>query len=559
MGPHCADFAMPIPDTSHYISSLAGVGKRYAMDPPHGDDAVLKLFAIFNRVDFKLSFTPLCPDSDLSVETWLEDTSYPGWRKDQLWEVFQEWTDLDDPMKKYKQAKSHIKFEAYAEYKYPRPINSRDDGFKVFSGPMFKKIEKEVFANPDFVKYVPVRLRGQYLMEHVHVEGRDCKGTDYKSFEALFKFLIMRITEVELYFHMMSKHPFLVECERISKTLTGVNKCKFRAFTVWVIAKRLSGEMCTSLGNGVTNRQVQRFVSFMSFIEYKTGEKIPELSDPKIQMNGYVVMGLENEKFYDYCTRNIKYIGEFLRQAIEGDDGLFTNPGVPQDLYREDLFEKLGLLIKIERYKHVSDASFCGLLFDPEERTIVTDPREFVATLGWAPARYRLVRLPRLRALLKAKVLSYAYQYPGCPIIAPMACGLLYQLRNIAVEPILRGKHVDQWQLGQLKEAVDALKQGVNFYKTPGPNTRFLVHRLYGICEELQIKEEARIIDLNKPFRSEMVVHPDWITYQHMYQYHAVSENVQSWTELFDPGTTWKPIEKVLINSTIRHLAGWQE
>jgi len=44
-----------------------------------------------------------------------------------------------------------------------RLIFSRDDHYKTVVGPMFKRIEKELFKLPHFIKNVPVEQRSEYI------------------------------------------------------------------------------------------------------------------------------------------------------------------------------------------------------------------------------------------------------------------------------------------------------------------------------------------------------------------------------------------------------------
>lgn len=81
-------------------------------------------------------------------------------------------------------------------------INSRTDEFKTLTGPTFKLIEKQVFANPWFIKNVPVRERCDYIVERLYKPGMKYYSSDYTSFEALFTPEIMRVVERELYHYM---------------------------------------------------------------------------------------------------------------------------------------------------------------------------------------------------------------------------------------------------------------------------------------------------------------------------------------------------------------------
>lgn len=165
MGPHVVGVAVPHPDCADRDTMVAGAFKRFAAKPPPPDLALLReLEAFVDRWCVK-NLTPLRPDSDTTVEHWLETANYPQWRKDQL---KQKWSNVNSiwSKKKYLRCKSFMKDEVYAtmEWKHARGINSRSDEYKCAVGPIFHLIEQELFKHPAFIKYVPVAERPNYIM-----------------------------------------------------------------------------------------------------------------------------------------------------------------------------------------------------------------------------------------------------------------------------------------------------------------------------------------------------------------------------------------------------------
>jgi len=283
-------------------------------------------------------------------------------------------------------------------------------------------------------------------MERLHREGAIYLATDYTAFESLFVEKLMSACEFELYSYMTEALPAGAEFMRlVREVLGGENLCVFKRFRVRLNATRMSGEMCTSLGNGFSN------LMFMLFTCQEAG-----------------------------CT---EVIG-----VVEGDDGLFTMIGNPP---KEADFQRLGLVIKAVEHDTISTASFCGIVFDPIDRINVTDPAKVLASFGWTQRTHNRCRQFKLTALLRCKALSYAYQYPGCPIIQELAA---YGLRvttgvtNSMALKLSSQKGHDTYQMGQLKAAIN---RGNIPWKETGWATRILVEKLYGFTVEQQLHIEA--------------------------------------------------------------------
>jgi len=286
----------------------------------------------------------------------------------------------------------------------------------------------------------------------LHREGAKYVATDYTSFESLFVRELMEACEFELYAFMTSRLPSGADfMHLVREVLGGLNLCVFKDFRLMLEACRMSGEMCTSLGNGFSN------LMFMKFICKKKGCK-------------------------------------HIRGVVEGDDGLFTMVGTPPT--KED-FALLGLIIKVEVHDTISTASFCGLVFDRVDRINVTDPRKVLNNFGWVQRTYASVRPHKLRQLMRCKALSLAYQYPGCPIIAALGA---YGIRVTTEQNPHR--HSTAWLFrryldrkgGSLYEREQMLlaMKTVNPYshKKPGLATRLLVEKLYCISISTQIAIE---------------------------------------------------------------------
>jgi hypothetical protein len=269
--------------------------------------------------------------------------------------------------------------------------------------------------------------------------------TDYSCFEALFEPEIMEACEFQLYDYMTSRLPehdeFMAE---VSRTLAGVNVCKFKWFRVHIRGKRMSGEMCTSLGNGFTNLMLMLFIC--------------------------------SEKG---CTD--------VTGVVEGDDGLF---GMRGTLPTAADFAELGFVIKIKTHESLSTASFCGIIFDPEDKINITDAVEALTTFGWGPRRYMNARGKKRMMLLRCKALSMAHQYPGCPVLQEAAHSILRGTRQVKyyIGPWLQRGGALAFSLWERDQVLAALRDEEKIKKITIPiATRLLYEKQFRVTVEHQI------------------------------------------------------------------------
>jgi hypothetical protein len=488
---------MPHPDPCDPETLEAGVRKRFACAPPPVDPDWKEEFRLYVRRHVRKKYKPLSPETDLTGDTWLKKTNYPEWRKQEIREAAESCHGhpLSDP--RNFECKSFMKDECYAEYKHARAINSRHDRMKWYFGPIFKAIEEVLYNDPWFIKHVPVKDRPKYLLDRLGRDAGMSYETDFETFETSFTAEVMEICEFELYDWMMSEHPlhdeFVNACYSV---LAGENKCVFKYFILWILGCRMSGEMNTSLGNGFTNKMLLKFVC------KKVG-----------------------------CSK--------VRGAVEGDDGATRFEGTPPT---EQDFARLGFRVKLISHQDISKASFCGLIFDPDELINVVDPREILASTGFVSAQYSRHRPIKIRALLRCKALSLAHQYPGCPVVGSFAQWILRCTRNVDVRRVILKSKVNSWVRDQW---MSAWKDEKNIkYVSPGPNTRQLMSDVFKIDVEQQLRLERYFDSLEAigPITDELVysIMPD--VWKHYWENYAEEVNYE-WPLLNLPARTWPKME----------------
>lgn len=499
LGPHAEGVALPHCDPDNRDTIIAGALKRFANLPPDADLTLLEEYGDFVWDFCEKNFVPIAPDADASVETWLAAAPYSEARKEELrrkWSAVSEfWGD-----ERYKKVKSFMKDEGYAsnEYKHARGINSRTDEAKCKIAALFKLIEKVVFQHESFIKKIPVSERARYIMDRVWREGAEYITTDYTSFEALFTRLLMVYGEFQLYRYMTQYMPDALDMEKFMlEVLAGTNHCVYKLFEIWIEATRMSGEMCTSLGNGFTNLVMIKFVAF------------------KLKAESY--------------------------ECVEGDDGVSRwEGGTPT----KEMFARLGMRIKLEKHSDLSEASFCGLVFDTVDMKNVTDPKKVLASFGWTEVRYARSKNSKLLQLLRCKSLSLAYQYPGSPIISALArYGLRMTSKVIVGRRVLNCMNNYQREFfGDMLDADLSRNKLTATKKIPdepvGLRTRILVEKLYGISIPQQLYME-RLLDSKQdlaPIDVSVLEFPKiWYEY---YESYSLPVDIKS--NIHQPGYLWE-------------------
>lgn len=468
LGCHMKGAALPKANPDEQRNVRTGLVKRLATEMPEVED--LSDFSKFVGRFIEKHFVPV-RDDELNFEEWLSSRSYPLARKEQLRAAKDRMEQNGilhtvNGKQKYFKNKSFMKDEPYTEYKFPRAINSRSDEFKTFCGPFFSAVERQVFALKYFIKKIPVDLRPDYIMEHVFREGARYVATDYTSFEAGFVRRLEEACEFQLYRYMARGSSFEKWVDLLCRVMGGTNHCEFKRFWMDIEATRMSGEMCTSLGNGFTNLMIMLYV-------------LDRMGDP--DPSG----------------------------VIEGDDGLFA---IMARVPVSGDFNRFGMKVKMEIHDRIETASFCGLIFDVEDRANVADPLEALASFGWARGLYARSSNRTLRKLLRAKALSLAYQYPGCPIISELAAAGLRWTSDIqdkhAIYKIMKTQN--QYEITTWLEMRDRPMPS----RPVGMRTRILVEEKFGISvADQRAMEEALRCSSHAPLDVPFAVPPSWTHY----------------------------------------------
>jgi len=485
LGCHVEGACLPHVDPSDTITSATGAMYRFCRKIPNSNKHRPN-FRSFVSKWCEENLTPLPFDSDTSQKTWLEGSPYTQKRKEELQ---QKWdkacVDLhilesNTNAERYLKVKSFIKDECYPTYKHARAINSRTDEFKCAVGPIFKLISDQLFSLPWFIKKIPIDQRPDYIIDLLYRVGAIYVTTDYTSFEAHFDPQMMDDCEMELIRFMVSKLPegdAFIALVAKAKYLCP-NLILFKNFSIEIKGKRMSGEMDTSLSNGFSN------LMFMLYL----------------------------------CEQNGN---TSVKGVIEGDDGLFVMLGPELETA---MFESFGLSVKMIKFNDINHASFCGMVFDLNEKTNVTDPIQELVSFGWTTARYARSKEHVHKALIRAKALSLAYQYPSCPILSEYAykmCELTAGVDHMSWIRSQGGKAFCLYEMEMIQKSFDYFQKN-RLLVPPGPGTRLLVEQLYNLPIERQLKIEEYIRNIKKiqPFPLTLIsdiIPPVWSDYYERY------------------------------------------
>lgn len=347
------------------------------------------------------------------------------------------------------------------EPKHVRGINSPDESQKGIIGPFFKSAEKSLYEHEACVaKHTDPRQMPSILKEKFG--DRPVIETDFSSFEAHHKGRCARIVR-HCYHHVLRS----VKIPAVHRMLDNIfeiqNQMSTKHFDAYIDQRLMSGVMCTSSANGILDMCV------MAFLYYKARQ-----ADYKDMEEA------ANSIFHNFPG------------VIEGDDGMCFDVG--QD---PELAARLGFKLKLSRHKSFNEASFCGNKCPANSNTLIKDPRAVVAKLTFLESKYQCLKTTKQLALVRAKALSYYYQYKDVPIVGPLCNAILTRTKDICIDPSSTElSYMDR------KRIEWAMKSRVNdrhfWHQKPEitPETRLYVHEMYGIsCAEQEYLEDTMLAD----------------------------------------------------------------
>lgn len=329
--------------------------------------------------------------------------------------------------------------------KHFRTINAYSDETKAMYGPLFKQIENLFFGNQNplhkwFVKKIPVRDRPQYLFSLFGLNPTTIG--DFSAMECHHRGELARAVNYVINKLLPANcDPLFRKC--VNEHMLTFNETYFRStgLRVQVPQTLMSGAVWTSLANCILSSFL---VCYM-----RLRDRYPTVS-PKVLASHWTEITL----------------------VAEGDDTLSMGGD-----YNPEIIAALGLNLKSKGYPWYGAGDFCGITKSQNVDDVVTDPVKVLCNFFTLDLAQSAMRPSKQDGFMRAKALSYYYQYSSCPVISSLAWAVLYRTRHLHA---MTGR-LDYWRTIVLEEA---LASGEKFYLVPPnihPDTRHTFEKMYNI------------------------------------------------------------------------------
>lgn len=385
-------------------------------------------------------------EADLSYSSFLKNSNRSREYIEKLHAAVKEEAVIDELF-----AFAFIKEEAYAEDKFARVICALSDNIKVLFGPIFRAIDKTLFSrgvqSKFFVKNVPVKERPGFIEQELGT-GPVVVG-DFSSFECCHAGVFSQAVK-RAFFKILGQGRLPTGAQDVlAYLLSGQRYVRFKAQGIkgFVQETLMSGAPWTSSANAILNLLV---CSFMRLRELH-----PSLSSKLLA-----------KKFPEF------------KGLFEGDDSIVC--GGPYDI---GLVVGLGLPLTSQAFENYSRASFCGIVRPLSVNACLCDPIKVVCNFFVLPSSMINSKKQKQDAYLRAKALSYFYQYDTCPVVAHLAKAVLDRTTGVTISNV---------QLSYNRQAVlkEAMESGGKFWHNQPnvhPESRVLVEELFGLSTEVQL------------------------------------------------------------------------
>jgi len=443
-----------VPDTHSGVDVVASITHRVACQKLPIDRVEMHRFRHFARVVIRKYFPKL--KYLTTFDTWLAERPYSAKVKKKL---LDRWNDCGRNWRiaatriNLKKSNYFIKLEQLNGFKYPRGIYAPSAELKCIMGPLVHSLEDVLFGLPQFVKRIPVSERPTYIRNMLR--GERYYASDFESFESLIYGELQRFTECEVIKWCCSDlDPDLVDfCCDVLNNARKVGASGLSNFSVSAEARaRMSGDMMTSLGNGLVN------LIATSYASWRAGN------------------------MDDFSLAPCVVEGDDLLEAIRPNCDVSMIPRV---------LEKLGMRVKQDVFDDVGMAGFCSQFFDSDEQEPepVIDCRELLCKFPYKLGG--VVRDSEAEKLLLAKCCSLAAEAPGDPICRAIVCGYM---KNLKTSDVRVGRE-DKWWLSQVVEVLPAAF--LARWTAPIPDSRRLFYeRKFGLTLAMQRALEEELMGL---------------------------------------------------------------
>lgn len=478
--------AMPHADLDDAETYLAGLCKRLLQKRIRPNKRLLR--ALRKQACIIADhFDRVAPDQAIDTDHWLAEAKYPEWRKEELRKIR---ALIGGGASLPTHVGSFGKDEQYQKFAHERLINARPDELKVLLGPFVHEIEKIVFKNKNFVKFVAQKDRFKHIVDMLHVPGRDAQWTDHSSYESVFSNEIVEALIIPVYCHILAGHPLLPEFLSLYRrfVLSKEHKLRSKFYTVETKGFECSGEMDTSLKNGTGNLVSNSIANALTELSANviaftllTDEELADMID-KAEVERTV-----GEKDQLLPTKH--------NFVCEGDDGVESSAVGTSG----EAFARLGFNVKMNKADDVGGGDFCRVDGDLESGATVTNPLLVLGHFGWFGRGHMELRRSRQLELLKARACSLIATYPDAPILGAFSRMVLRATAHVDMRKFaLEGRLINQWHREKFARDIPiALRIRLSVPKIAF-STRLVVESRYGILVEHQIAIEEYFNAINE-------------------------------------------------------------
>lgn len=505
----------PVPDFTCATTELDGLIARCFMHVPEANNVIRNCQRIFTKHWFTVNQikTFRFPEEMLLSEAeGIESRDVPEWRKEQLREQSEEYygtllTRLnlqDSPERRKFLLKWKLdtiaiftKDENYPKYKSSRNIAPYHDVLKNLNRPfvvMFERvIEGKDFEIAGIGDHKTPDEKVDWMMDNLTEEGMIQIANDFTAMERHHnREAINRFADILT--NAFGSYKAWPEWSRTFVQMHTRRKFQTRHYRGTLNDVLGSGSDWTKDINTFLNKWYMEFMSCV--LNYIEGHS---------NWQRTIVQDMMKDDFKWQGRRGIwsafksvvppKWLNEHVGTIMDESTVIYCgDDSAGQWRGRVPTNQELSLIGGVMKFECdvYQPQSFCQLVVDPDARQLIVDPAKIVVTFGWINHKYARSRKSKKMTLLRSKALSYAYQYPACPIVSALAKAVMKDTAGYDV------RHINEYRRDidnyKRKLYIEASKiDHTNVFKEIKWQTRLLFEEQFGITVKQQNDIEKQL------------------------------------------------------------------
>ncbi len=448
--------AMPTP-AKDWLTAAFGVLQRSCRPSPTMDLSIMDAFAQF-CVDFlphALRRVEFPVDYSFDADRWITEMDKPeSWKRKlrELLETHQLWDYVNAllypatlDMRERMEAELYSIFqkdESYDKLTATRIIFSLTDFHRVAFGDVCKRIGEQLVHQENMFSGIPVKDWPEIMRTKFNIPGMPARATDFSGFEKWFNSFVKHCVDFIPFAVVAAAHPEAAARLELMRRMEMANHTYRHNMFLF-----MASSMFQTSGSHKTY-SVNTFGHWVlsCFMHTLTTGRYPRV-DPATEVHNAACTTL--------AARPAVFTGDDAKDA--------SGSRVPLGLYHS-----IGLEAEYEVGIEDDDLAFCKVrpLQLPNGKTVAVPPLiDLLAKLPWTPRSLCSASESKVKAMVKAKCLSYLYQYPSCPVLAPLCAQVIQVCKGIDARSSL--KHFDSWERKKILIALNESAEG----KPSGPSS----------------------------------------------------------------------------------------